>query len=142
MIERFEQMRKELNLTLEDIANTLGVAIGSISGWKKAGKIPGDRIYQIAEVFGVSADWLRTGVGDMKPKKSTDVKDLSEDELIIELVRRRVDRLSPEKKKLVLNFARELLAQNAENRPSENSNGGPNITTNVGKINGDFIQKF
>lgn len=142
MIERFELMRKELDLTLEEVAKHLGVTTGSVWNWCQRGKIPGDRIYQIAEVFGVSADWLRTGVGDMRPKKSTDVKDLTEDELIIELVRRRVERLSPEKKVLVLNFARELLAQNAENRPPESSDRGPNITTNVGKINGDFIQKF
>lgn len=142
MKDRFKQMRKELGLTLEDVAKRLGVTTGSVGNWELRGKIPGDRIYQIAEVFGVSADWLRTGVGDMKPKKSTDVKDLTEDELIIELVRRRVERLSPEKKQLVLNFARELLAQNDDHRPPENANGGPNITTNVGKINGDFIQKF
>lgn len=142
MKDRFKQMRKELGLTLEDVAKRLGVTTGSVGNWELRGKIPGDRIYQIAEVFGVSADWLRTGSGDMKPKKSTDVKDLTEDELLLEVARRRFERLPPDKKAVILQFARELLATETEKKEREVQKTPPSITTNVGKINGDFIQKF
>lgn len=49
-----------------DVAAALGISQSSVSGSKRRGNIPDSWYPIIAQKFGVSMDWLRTGVGEMK----------------------------------------------------------------------------
>jgi hypothetical protein len=49
-----------------DVAAALGISQSSVSGSKRRGNIPDGWYPIIADKFGVSADWLRTGEGEMR----------------------------------------------------------------------------
>jgi len=49
-----------------DVAAALGISQSSVSGSKRRGNIPDSWYPIISEKFGVSIDWLRTGVGEMR----------------------------------------------------------------------------
>ena len=61
----FERVKKEADkqgLSLQDVASKAGFGINSIYGWKK--KDPSiSRVIKVAEVLGVSVDYLLNGLG-------------------------------------------------------------------------------
>lgn len=60
--KRLYQLRKEKNLSQEDLAEQLGVSRQSVSRWENGSASPDfDKTVQIAEFFGVSTDYLICG---------------------------------------------------------------------------------
>ena len=60
--KRLYQLRKEKNLSQEDLAEQLGVSRQSVSRWENGSASPDfDKTAQIAELFGVSTDYLIRG---------------------------------------------------------------------------------
>ena len=56
---RIKQLRNERNLTMTDISNTLNIKMQSVQKWENKLNIPSaDNIYALAELFGVSIDYL------------------------------------------------------------------------------------
>jgi transcriptional regulator with XRE-family HTH domain len=58
--ERLEKLRKDKGISQGDLEKELGFSNGSISKWKKS-KPTLERYQKLAEYFGVSVEYLRTG---------------------------------------------------------------------------------
>jgi len=57
--ERLKDLRKERNLSSNDVGNAIGVSHSIIHRWEKAKKTPGiDKLFMLAQYFGVSAGYL------------------------------------------------------------------------------------
>ena len=66
MNERIRLLRKELNLTLKQLGERLGVSDAAISRIENGNRnITEQMIKSICREFSISEDWLRTGEGDM-----------------------------------------------------------------------------
>ena len=85
MQERMKQVRKALGLKQREIAEKLGVSIGTYGGWETGVPIPDARIYQICHEFSINEEWFRTGNGTMFVNAAKEVERLSDEELIREL---------------------------------------------------------
>ena len=56
---RLRELRKEMNMSQDELGKLLGVSKVSVSGYEKGNRIPSlDVLNQILDVFGVSADYL------------------------------------------------------------------------------------
>lgn len=66
MNERVKEVRKELNLTLEEFGNRIGFTRSSMSNIETGYRNVTERlILAICREFSVNEEWLRTGAGDM-----------------------------------------------------------------------------
>lgn len=68
LADRIRQARRARNLTQADLSDAMGVSRPSVSQWEARTNpsIPEThRIQKMADVLGVSADWLLTGKGGM-----------------------------------------------------------------------------
>lgn len=66
MNERIKQVRKELHLTQDDLANKLNISKNFVWMIEKGDRLPSDRtIKDFCREFGVNENWLRTGEGQM-----------------------------------------------------------------------------
>ena len=64
--KRFVQARKKLGITQTDLAERMDVSQGAVSAWERGERDPGsDMVAKMAEVLGVSADWLLGASEDM-----------------------------------------------------------------------------
>lgn len=71
LAEKILKLRKQYNLSQEQLAEKLGISRQSISKWESGQSIPElDKIVQISEIFGVSTDYLLRNTEDC-PKKTT-----------------------------------------------------------------------
>ena len=85
MKDRIKQIRRDAGMTQKAFAEALGVNRLLISQWETGAAKPGKmRLYQIADRFGVSLDWLQTGEGEMRkpPKPETPVTKTADIETI------------------------------------------------------------
>lgn len=74
--ERLKTLRKEAGLTQEEVAKKLGISRPAYTYWEKGEKKPTpDKLTQIANLFGVSTDYLLNN-------QQEDAVDLSEVELL------------------------------------------------------------
>ena len=58
MYPNIEAERARKGMTIEALTNTLGVSRKTYYNWVKKGNIPQKKLASMAEVFGVSADYL------------------------------------------------------------------------------------
>lgn len=57
--ERFRELRQEHNLTIQQLAEELGVSIAAVSRWETGARVPSiDSLYIIAKYFDVTTDYL------------------------------------------------------------------------------------
>ena len=85
LADKIIEQRKKNGWSQEELAEKLGVSRQSVSKWESAGSIPDlQRIIQLAELFGVSTDYLLKD--DMGPEYETEY--ISEDGGEMENVRR------------------------------------------------------
>lgn len=71
--ERLKSVRKELGLTQEALAKSLGIPKRTYIAYEYGeNPIPDRLIVSISAVHGVSESWLRTGDGEMFPPKTPD----------------------------------------------------------------------
>lgn len=67
MKDRIRQLRKSLGLTQTEFAEKLGFTMVFICQVETGAKIPSERtIADIARVFNVNVEWIKTGEGEMK----------------------------------------------------------------------------
>ena len=80
--ERIQNMRKEMGLSQEELAEKIGVSRQSVSKWENDAALPDtDRVIDLARLFGVSTDALLTG-GDTcaeTPPQAADAPDEKND---------------------------------------------------------------
>jgi len=70
MGERIKQKRKYLNLTQEELADKMNVSYQAVSKWENDASMPDTAILPaLANVLGVSLDYLFTGKGEDTPAK-------------------------------------------------------------------------
>lgn len=122
--ERVKEVRKSLNLTMEQFGNKLGVTKVAISNIEKEKRNLTEQMSRaICREFNVSEEWLKTGEGEMYQQLSEDeeiagiVSDLLEEGkdnafygIILEIAKT-YNELSPASQK-VLTQAAEKLADN------------------------------
>ena len=73
--DRLLKLRKERNLSQEDLANELDVSRQTISKWETNQSMPDfDKIVPLCEYFGITTDELLTGNKDIIEAKQADVK--------------------------------------------------------------------
>ena len=122
--ERVKEVRKSLNLTMEQFGNKLGVTKVAISNIEKEKRNLTEQMSRaICREFNVSEEWLKTGEGEMYQQLSEDeeiagiVSDLLEEGkdnafygIILEIAKT-YNELSPASQK-VLTAAAEKLADN------------------------------
>lgn len=66
MNEQIKELRKVLNLTLDDLGERLGVTKAAVSRWEKGERsISEQTIKLICSEFNVNENWLRTGKGEI-----------------------------------------------------------------------------
>ena len=73
--ERLLKLRKEKNISQEELANELDVSRQTISKWETDQSSPDfDKIIPLCEYFGITSDELLTGNVNIKEAKQTNVK--------------------------------------------------------------------
>ena len=73
--DRLLKLRKERNLSQEELANELDVSRQTISKWETNQSIPDfDKIVPLCEYFGITTDELLTGNSNIVEAKDKDVK--------------------------------------------------------------------
>ena len=73
--ERLLKLRKERNLSQEELANVLDVSRQTISKWETDQSLPDfDKIIPLCEYFGITSDELLTGNSNIKEAKKENVK--------------------------------------------------------------------
>lgn len=66
MKDRIKKIRKELDLTQQKFADTIGMKRNTIAQYEMGRTVPSDAIiFSICREFNVNENWLRTGQGDM-----------------------------------------------------------------------------
>jgi transcriptional regulator with XRE-family HTH domain len=79
-----------MDLKQKEFGEKLGVSKQAVSNWETgAQEIPESQILSISRAFGVSAEWLKTGVGEMfvqSQSKPTEKAGQSRDEILAELI--------------------------------------------------------
>ena len=88
MNKRIKKLRNHYDLLQKDFGEKLGVSKQAVSNWETgAQKIPESQILAISRFFGVSADWLRNGSGEMFPSSTTSQRpEQSRDKIFVELI--------------------------------------------------------
>ena len=65
--DRISALLKEHGMTQADLSRATGISTGLISQWKKRMQQPSsEKLKAIADYFGISVDWLLTGIEDKK----------------------------------------------------------------------------
>ena len=60
MYDRYDQLRKEKNLSHKAVSEATGIPASTFSDWKKGKSHPkADKIDKLAKYFGVNSDWIR-----------------------------------------------------------------------------------
>lgn len=74
--ERLFKLRKEKNISQEELANVLDVSRQTISKWENGESTPDfDKIIPLSEYFGITSDELLTGNFNIKEAKIESIKD-------------------------------------------------------------------
>lgn len=69
--DRLFEIRTEHGFTREEASAMIGVSHASWSNWEGGRYNPGaDSIKQIADTFGVTKEWLETGLGEKTPEEA------------------------------------------------------------------------
>jgi len=73
--ERLLKLRKEKNISQEDLANVLDISRQTVSKWETDQSLPdSDKIVPLCEYFGITTDELLTGNHNIKEAKKENVK--------------------------------------------------------------------
>ena len=76
MKNRIKRLRKELDLTQQELADKIGISRGNIGAYEVGKNVPSDAVLSlICREFNVNEAWLRTGDGEMFRAAPSDVLD-------------------------------------------------------------------
>lgn len=84
MYEVFEQLLQEFGVTTYQVAKATGISQSTLSSWKtRRNLLSGEKAKKIADYFGVTVDYLMTGIKDATPAKAKitrkDERDIAKD---------------------------------------------------------------
>ena len=66
MNTRIKKLRKDLDLTQQELANRIGIARGNVGAYEVGKNAPSDAVISlICREFNVNEEWLREGTGEM-----------------------------------------------------------------------------
>ena len=68
---RLDLLRQNKSESIIDIAHYLGISGPAVHGWKKGGLPKPDKLRLLAKHYGVTVEWLLTGVEDKSSIRST-----------------------------------------------------------------------
>jgi len=68
-INRLDELMQDRHWKQADLARALGSSPQAVSSWWTRGVIPGKRIAKVAQLFGVSVDYLMFGDGNQLPEQ-------------------------------------------------------------------------
>ena len=51
--------RAKRGMSLNDLADAIGVSRKTLFNWRRAGHIPGDALTRMSQIFGVSVEYLK-----------------------------------------------------------------------------------
>ena len=109
--DRLIKLRKELNLTQEELAQKIGYTRTAISAWEIGRNEPSNAdTIKLAEYFGVSTDFL-LGKSDIRNPENTDL-----DKLQIGLSAKDYSNISDEQLKQIKDFAKYVLKDNKKDK--------------------------
>ncbi|MBY7859744.1 helix-turn-helix transcriptional regulator [Vibrio fluvialis] len=73
--ERIRRVRKELKLTQQQVAKTIGVSSTSMVFWERGETTPkGSNLIALCRALKVAPEWLQTGKGDQTEKESSNAE--------------------------------------------------------------------
>ncbi len=75
--DRIRQRRKQLGLSMSDVANACGVAWQSVQRWETTAAPKRNNLLVVAKALKVSIEWLVTGQGPLSPDATLDFSKLS-----------------------------------------------------------------
>lgn len=102
-MNRISNLRKQANLSQNDLGKIIGVAQNTLSQWEKGLRAPDfDSVIKISEYFNVSTDYLLGKEEDMP------------DELIV--LNRIVRKLSKSNRKKLVEIAKMMFAEDFDNK--------------------------
>lgn len=109
--DRLIKLRKELNLTQEELAQKIGYTRTAISAWEIGRNEPSNAdTIKLAEYFSVSIDYL-LGKSDIRNPEKTDL-----DKLQIGLSAKDYSNISEEQLKQIEEFAKYVLKDNKKDK--------------------------
>ena len=109
--DRLIKLRKELNLTQEELAQKIGYTRTAISAWEIGRNEPSNTdTIKLAEYFGVSTDYL-LGKSDIRNPNGEDL-----DKLQIGLSTKEYKNISDEQLKQIEDFAKYVLKDNKKEK--------------------------
>lgn len=77
MKERLKTLRKELKVTQQKLADSIGITQNTYANYEMGRRTPSSAaINNICKTFGVNEQWLRTGEGEMFAPKGDSIDDL------------------------------------------------------------------
>lgn len=115
--DRLIKLRKELNLTQEELAKKIGYTRTAISAWEIGRNEPSNTdTIKLAEYFGVSTDYL-LGKSDIRNPENKDL-----DKLQIGLSAKDYSNISDEQLKQIEDFAKFVLKDNKKEDKEKNEN--------------------
>lgn len=115
--DRLIRLRKELNLTQEELAQKIGYTRTAISAWEIGRNEPSNTdTIKLAEYFGVSTDYL-LGKSDIRNPENKDL-----DKLQIGLSAKDYSNISDEQLKQIEDFAKFVLKDNKKEDKEKNEN--------------------
>lgn len=93
-LERIQVLANEKGLTIAELERLASLGNGTIRRWKNS--LPAaDKLHRVAEILGVSVDYLITGQSTVESEK-------------INLIAREVSNLSEEQKNAILNMIKSM----------------------------------
>lgn len=118
MNERIRELRKHLNLTLEEFGKKVGVTKAAISRIEKGERSVTDQMFlSICREFNVNENWLRTGDGEMfyleEDEEAAYVSELLYDTKnplydLIKSIMKTYSQSGEKEKEIIKNFAKNL----------------------------------
>ncbi len=93
LADKITYLRKENNMTQEELAHKVGVSRQSVSKWEAGGALPDlDKLLKISKLFGVSTDYLIDEEIDTFEKTNEKKTDIFTDDFVYQFIRRAEDR--------------------------------------------------
>lgn len=122
MNERIKELRKYLDLTLEEFGARIGMTKSNVSLIEHGRNTPREQtIALICQVYGVNETWLRTGEGEMFSRRPSRVDSLLREFPMSELCAKMLyafDALPPHQQEAVLEYFNRLLQSMAQDDPA------------------------
>lgn len=122
MNKRIKELRKALNLTQQDFADSLNIRRGTIANYEIGRNEPIDAVVSlICKEYNVNETWLRTGEGEMfihipeEDEVAAYVSDLLEDDgenplyIMIKEIMHTYNEVSPKSQEILREFSGKLL---------------------------------